>query len=74
MDEEKIKNVLNEKIRPMLQADGGDLHYVGLEGNKVRVQLRGACGCCPGARMTLKMGVERLLREDVSPEIVVEAV
>lgn len=73
MDETKIKAALDE-IRPMLQADGGDLTYVGIEGKKVKLQLQGACCGCPGARMTLKMGVERILKDKVSPDITVEAV
>lgn len=72
IDEEKVKSVLDE-IRPMLQADGGDLTYIGMEGNKVQLKLQGACGCCPGARITLKMGVERALKQKVSSELVVEA-
>ena len=58
-----------ESIRPMLQNDGGDIELVGTDpDNRVRVRLRGACRGCPGAAMTLKMGVERLLRQRV-PEV-----
>jgi len=71
--EEKIKAVI-EEIRPSIQMDGGDIEFVSLDGNTVNVRLRGACCGCPGARMTLKMGVEERLRE-VIPEIeAVEAV
>jgi len=71
--EEQVKTVI-EEIRPYIQADGGDLEFVSLEGNVVNVRLRGACCGCPGARMTLKMGVEERIRE-VVPEIeAVEAV
>lgn len=71
--EEQVKAVIAE-IRPYIQADGGDLEFVSLEGNVVNVRLLGACCGCPGARMTLKMGVEERLRE-VVPEIeAVEAV
>ncbi|MFP4521737.1 MAG: NifU family protein [Fibrobacterota bacterium] len=73
MDHELIKGALNE-IRPMLQADGGDIEFVSAEGNTVKVRLQGACGSCPGAQMTLKMGVERIIREKVSPDLTVEAV
>jgi Fe-S cluster biogenesis protein NfuA len=53
----------------MLQNDGGDIELVGVdEDNSVRVRLKGACKGCPGAAMTLKMGVERLLKERV-PEV-----
>ena len=66
--EEKVKAVL-EQIRPLLQSDGGDLEFVELTAdNVVKVRLQGACGCCPGAQMTLKMGIEKRLRE-VLPEI-----
>jgi len=70
--EERIKAILDE-IRPYIQADGGDLEFVGLQGNVVNVRLRGACCGCPGARMTLKMGVEQRIREEI-PEIEVEAI
>ena len=56
-----------ESIRPMLQNDGGDIELVGVDEDKtVRVRLQGACKGCPGAAMTLKMGVERLLKERVA--------
>ncbi|HPD47186.1 MAG TPA: NifU family protein [Anaerohalosphaeraceae bacterium] len=55
-----------DAIRPMLQNDGGDIELIGIdEDNTVRVRLQGACRGCPGAAMTLKMGVERLLKEKV---------
>ena len=66
--EDRIKETLNE-IRPQLQADGGDLQYVRLEdGGRVFIKLTGACGSCPMATMTLKQGVERLLKEKI-PEV-----
>jgi len=56
-------------IRPMLQADGGDIELVDVsEAGVVQVRLRGACAGCPNAQMTLKMGVERHLKERV-PEV-----
>ena len=65
---EKVQAVIDE-IRPYLQADGGDIELVSVEPDGVvRVRLRGACSCCPGARMTLQMGVERKLKEQV-PEV-----
>ena len=70
LDVEKVKTVL-EEVRPMLQADGGDVAFVAVEGNEVKVELQGACGSCPGAQMTLKMGIERILKEKVSEDIVV---
>ena len=61
--EAKVAEVI-ESIRPMLQNDGGDIELVGIdEDNTVRVRLQGACKGCPGAQMTLKNGVERLLKE-----------
>lgn len=64
--EAKVAEVI-ESIRPMLQNDGGDIELVGVDADKtVRVRLQGACRGCPGARMTLKMGVERVLRQKVS--------
>jgi Fe-S cluster biogenesis protein NfuA len=63
-----------EELRGMLQADGGDLEVVSIEGKNVKLSLRGACGSCPHATMTLKQGIERILRESVDPEIVVERV
>jgi len=56
-----------ETIRPMLQNDGGDIELVGVDADKtVRVRLQGACHGCPGAKMTLKMGVERMLKQKLS--------
>jgi len=68
--ESKIRAKL-EEIRPMLQADGGDMDVVGIEGATVTLRLKGACGGCPHAAMTLKQGIERLLRESVDPGITV---
>ena len=59
--------VVIDAIRPLLQADGGDIELVSVdeETGKVSVRLQGACKGCPGAQMTLKMGVERKLKEEV---------
>ncbi len=67
--EDKIRPLI-EEIRPMLQADGGDIELVSVdeETGVVSVRLQGACKGCPGAQMTLKMGVERHLKEKV-PEV-----
>lgn len=66
--EEKVKKALDD-MRPQLQADGGDLEFIKLEdGGKVHVKLTGACGNCPMATMTLKMGVERYLKDNI-PEV-----
>ena len=65
---EKVEKAL-EKIRPMLMADGGDVDLVEVtEQGVVKLKLKGSCGCCPMSAMTLKMGIERLLKEEV-PEI-----
>ena len=65
---EKVEKAI-EGIRGYLQADGGDIELVGItEDNIVQVRLKGACSGCPGAAMTLKMGVERILKENI-PEI-----
>ena len=71
--EKEIRAVL-EELRAALQADGGDMEVVSIETPKVRLRLQGACGCCPHAKMTLKNGIERILREKVSPDLVVERV
>ena len=65
---EKVQAALN-KIRPSLQADGGDVELVEItEDNVVKVKLKGACGSCPMALMTLKNGVERVIKGEV-PEV-----
>ena len=69
--EAKIRAKL-EELRTMLKADGGDMDVVSIEGGQVSLRLKGACGCCPHAQMTLKNGIERILREQVSKDIVVE--
>ena len=71
--DEQIKAKL-EELRKMLQADGGDLELVEIEGKTVRLRLRGACGCCPHAAQTLKYGIERALRDSIDPDITVERV
>lgn len=62
LDKNELEAIINEKIRPGLLMDGGNIELVGIEGNKAMVRLLGACGHCPGATMTLKMGVERILK------------
>lgn len=62
------------KIRPMLQADGGDIELVDVDDGVVKVRLQGACAGCPGAKMTLQMGVERRLKQDVPGVKSVESV
>ena len=60
---EKVEAAL-EKIRPTLQADGGDVELVDVNDGVVKVRLTGACGTCPMSTMTLKAGVERILKDN----------
>jgi Fe-S cluster biogenesis protein NfuA len=66
--EEKIRQIIEKKIRPALKMDGGDIDFMGLDGNNVKVRLKGACHGCPSAAMTLQMGVLRALKAEI-PEI-----
>jgi Fe-S cluster biogenesis protein NfuA len=67
MIKEKVQQVI-DKIRPALQADGGDVELVGIEDGIVKVRLQGACAGCPMSQMTLKNGIERLLKKEI-PEV-----
>ncbi|CAC5343850.1 MULTISPECIES: NifU family protein [Planktothrix] len=67
LTEKNVETVLDE-LRPYLMSDGGNVEIVELDGPIVRVRLQGACGSCPSSTMTLKMGIERRLRERI-PEI-----
>jgi len=68
MDKDKVEEALKQ-VRPMLQRDGGDIELVSVEEDGVvKVRLRGACGSCPMSTMTLKMGVEKYLKQHV-PEV-----
>ena len=71
--ETKIRERLDE-LRVHLQADGGDLEIVDVDGKNVKVRLQGACGCCPHATMTIKDGLQRILREEIDSEIEIERV
>ena len=64
---EQVEKAL-EKIRPSLQADGGNIELIDVVDGVVKVKLTGACGGCPMSQMTLKMGVERVLKQEV-PEV-----
>jgi Fe-S cluster biogenesis protein NfuA len=71
---EKVEQALN-KIRPALQADGGDVELIEVgENGVVKVRLKGACGGCPMSQLTLKMGIERILKKEVPEVKSVEAV
>jgi Fe-S cluster biogenesis protein NfuA len=65
--EQKVQKALDE-IKPQIQADGGDIDLVAVKGTTALVKLRGACSGCPMAAMTLKQGVERIIKARV-PEI-----
>jgi Fe-S cluster biogenesis protein NfuA len=62
---EQVEKVLNE-IRPNLQADGGDVEFVDVNDGIVKVKLTGSCAGCPMSTLTLKMGIERLLKEKIA--------
>ncbi|MFH1487347.1 MAG: NifU family protein [Pseudomonadota bacterium] len=65
---EKVETALN-KVRPSLQADGGDVELIDVdEEGVVKVKLRGSCAGCPMSQMTLKMGIEKILKQNV-PEV-----
>ena len=64
LDEVKVKEVL-DKVRPYLVRDGGNVELVGMEGGTVKVKLVGACAGCPHSKMTLKNGIERILKEEI---------
>jgi Fe-S cluster biogenesis protein NfuA len=68
-----VETVL-EKVRPALQADGGDVELVDVEGGVVKVRLTGACGGCPMASITLKNGIEALLKKEIPSVDRVESV
>ena len=64
---DNVEQVLDE-MRPYLMADGGNVDLVEIDGATVKLKLQGACGSCPSSAMTLRMGIERRLREYI-PEI-----
>ena len=67
MTKEQVEGVL-EQIRPMLVRDGGNVELVNIKEGKVEVRLTGACGGCPMSTMTLKMGIEQILKSAI-PEV-----
>lgn len=65
---DKVEKAL-AKVRPMLEADGGNVELVEVTADGVvKLKLKGSCGCCPMSQMTLKMGIERIIKEEV-PEV-----
>ncbi|MEA5514191.1 Fe-S cluster assembly protein NifU [Nodularia sp. UHCC 0506] len=69
-----IQKVLDEEVRPVLIADGGDVELYDVEGDKVKVVLQGACGSCSSSTATLKIAIEARLQDRVSKNLIVEAV
>ncbi|OGN99835.1 MAG: hypothetical protein A2Y58_00855 [Chloroflexi bacterium RBG_13_51_52] len=65
--QDKVKDVL-DKVRPYLVRDGGNVELVGIEGGTVKVKLVGACAGCPHSQMTLKNGIEKILKQEI-PEV-----
>jgi Fe-S cluster biogenesis protein NfuA len=71
--QQQVKEVL-DKIRPSLQADGGDVELVDIVDGVVKVRLKGACAGCPMSQMTLKNGIEKLLKREIPAVVAVEGV
>jgi Fe-S cluster biogenesis protein NfuA len=61
---ERVEGVI-ERVRPFLQADGGDIELLGIDGNSANVRLTGACAGCPSAPMTLYLGIETAIRAEI---------
>jgi Fe-S cluster biogenesis protein NfuA len=70
---EKVQEAL-KKVRPMLQADGGDVELVDVQDGVVTVRLQGACGACPMSQITLKNRIEWILKQEVPEVVSVESV
>jgi len=71
--EDRVQKVLQE-LRPNLQADGGDIEFLGVENGVVKVKLKGACAGCPMSTMTIQWGVENYLKKKIPEVVKVEAV
>ncbi len=69
-----VRKLIDTDIRPFVQADGGDIELIGIEGNRVKVRLAGACETCPSSNFTLREGVEARLKAKIAPDLVVEEV
>ncbi len=69
---EKVEAAI-QKIRPMLQADGGDVELVDVKEGIVTVRLQGACAGCPMSQMTLKNGIEKILKKEIPEVVAVES-
>jgi Fe-S cluster biogenesis protein NfuA len=64
IEQDKVKDVL-DKVRPYLVRDGGNVELVGVEGGTVKVKLVGACAGCPLSKLTLKHGIEKILKQEI---------
>jgi len=71
---EEVEEAIEKYVRPLLQADGGDIELIDVKDGIAKVQLTGACGCCPMSMLTLKQGVEEILKQHVKDLKAVEAV
>jgi len=71
--EQEVREVL-EEVRPHLQADGGDIDFVGIENGVVKVRLKGSCAGCPMSQLTIKWGVENYLKKKIPGIKAVEAI
>ena len=69
---QKIEAILDQTVRPALQADGGDLQIISLENNVVKVNYQGACGSCPSSAMGTLKAIENILKEEFNPNTVVQ--
>ncbi|MBF0521897.1 MAG: NifU family protein [Candidatus Omnitrophica bacterium] len=72
--DQKLLDIVNKNIRPLLQRDGGDLQVVSLENNVLKISYKGSCGCCPHAAMGTLKFIEKILQEQYDPKIVVKMV
>lgn len=70
---EKIQEII-DKIKPMLQADGGDIEFVDYEDGVVKVRLQGACAGCPLSQITIKSGIEKMIKQEIPEVKSVEAI
>ena len=69
-----VRKLIDTEIRPFVQADGGDIELIGIEGHRVKLRLTGACETCPSSPFTLREGVEVRLRARVRTDLLVEEV
>ena len=69
-----VRKLIDTEIRPFVQADGGDIELIGIEGHRVKLRLTGACETCPSSPFTLREGVEARLKAHVRTDLFVEEV